>query len=65
MKIKKCDCRQGEACKCGLGIYKIYCQGCGRFLLEGPLNSATYCPTCRRWTRLEPDQVKGEGVKCN
>ncbi len=38
------------------GVYPIYCGQCNRYLADVPKSTATYCPSCRKWSRLEPGQ---------
>ncbi len=39
------------------GLYPVFC--CGKFLIEAPANTSTYCPHCNRWQNVE-GKVKGK-----
>lgn len=55
--IMKCSCKKSDQCKCNKcerGIYPLHCDDCGKFLAEVPKSTLTYCPDCRRWSRIEP-----------
>ncbi len=40
------------------GIHEVYCHDCGRYLCGAPMNTASYCPDCKRWTKLKPGEAK-------
>jgi hypothetical protein len=49
-----------KPCKKKPGFYAVYCGECGRYLCEAPASTWTYCPDCRRWSRVEPGGNDGK-----
>jgi lipopolysaccharide biosynthesis regulator YciM len=39
------------------GLFDLYCHDCGRHLAAVPRSTWTLCPDCRRWSRVEPEEI--------